>query len=289
MKITYLLLTVTLTIIMLQAYTQTDTTKNNSDTIHVGGMIIIKKVSSNVAGSKVETQSQKHRSHVSTSEAIFDLGFANWSDHTDYTALTGQQVVVNRLGQPALNKNDMKLRVGKSSNVNIWFFMQRLNLVKRYISLKYGLGLELYNFRFSSPVSFKESGPNPYAPGSNISHPFLLRDSISFSKNKLSTDYVTIPFMLNLRADPNHDKRTFSISAGVSVGYLYSSRNKQVSSERGKRKNHGDYDIENWKFSYVGEVGLGPIRLYGSYTPASIFQNGLSLLPYSVGIRFSNW
>ena len=39
--------------------------------------------------------------------------------------------------------NDFKLKTVKSVNVNIWFFMQRLNLIKHYVNLKYGLGLEL--------------------------------------------------------------------------------------------------------------------------------------------------
>ena len=95
--------------------------------------------------------------------------------------------------------------------------------------------------------------------------------------------------MLNFRSNPDYSKKGLSLSAGVSVGYLYSTRNKQISDERGKHKNHGDYDVRNWKFSYIAELGLGPTRLYGSYTPKSIFENGLNVTPYTVGIRLSNW
>ena len=38
------------------------------------------------------------------------------------------------------NKDNLKLRTIKSVNVNIWFFMQRLNLIKHVVNLKYGLG-----------------------------------------------------------------------------------------------------------------------------------------------------
>jgi hypothetical protein len=95
--------------------------------------------------------------------------------------------------------------------------------------------------------------------------------------------------MLNFRTNPNSSHKGISLSAGVSVGYLYSSRNKQISEERGKRKNRGDYDLEKWKFAYIGELGLGPARLYGSYSPKSIFENGFKMMPYNIGIRFSNW
>jgi len=105
----------------------------------------------------------------------------------------------------------------------------------------------------------------------------------------LAADYATIPFMLNFRTSPDYDKKGLSLSAGVSVGYLYSSRNKQQSDERGKQKNRGDYDVQKWKFAYIAELGLGPARLYGSYSPKSVFENGFNMRPYSVGVRLSNW
>ena len=95
--------------------------------------------------------------------------------------------------------------------------------------------------------------------------------------------------MLNFRTNPDYDKKGLSLSAGVSIGYLYSSRNKQISDERGKHKNRGDYDVQKWKFAYIAELGLGPARLYGSYSPKSLFENGFDMRPYSVGIRLSNW
>jgi len=167
--------------------------------------------------------------------------------------------------------------------------MQRINLIKRYVNLKYGLGIELHNYRFKSSISFNEGGSDPYDLSKNIAHPFVFRDSIAFSKNKLAADYATIPFMINFRTHPNSSKKGISLSAGVSAGYLYSSRNKQKSDERGKEKNRGDYDLQRWKFSYIGELGLGPARLYGSYSPKSIFERGLKMMPYNIGIRLSNW
>lgn len=274
---------------------QTDSIKvtRQNDTIHIGGMIILKKGESNEKKRVTVTIGNRHReksnSNISTSSFIVDLGFANWTDKTNYANATSDGYLVTKPGSPDLSANDLKLRTIKSVNVNIWFFMQRLNLIKHYVNLKYGLGLELNNYRFKSNISFDEGGMNPYNPLQNISHPFIFRDSISFSKNKLAADYVTVPLMLNFRTNPNENKKGISLSAGVSMGYLYSSRNKQKSTERGKHKNRGDYDLEQWKFSYVGELGLGPVHLYGSYSPKSIFKNDLNFTPYNIGIRLSNW
>ena len=278
---------------------QTDSTRRDSsitqtDTIHIGGMIIIKKDSPDQRHRETTVTVGNHRrekhSNINTAQFIIDLGFANWNDKTDYAGATSQGFFINKPGTSSpLAANDFKLKNGKSSNVNIWVFMQRLNLIKHYVNLKYGIGIEFNNYRFKSNISFKEDGVNPYNPSQNINHAFVFRDSVGFSKNKLAADYITIPFMINFRTNPNYSDKGLSFSAGVSMGYLYNSRNKQISSERGKLKNRGDYDLEKWKFSYIGELGLGPIRLYGSYAPKSIFENGLNLMPYNVGIRLSNW
>ena len=278
----------------ISSIAQTDSIaiQNKNDTIRIGGMIILKKEGPNDKNRISVTAGNPRKekpSNISTAGLVIDLGFANWVDKTNYASATAGNYLVTKAGSPDLAENDFKLKTIKSVNVNIWFFMQRLNLIKHYVNLKYGLGLELNNYRFKSAVSLKEDGVNPYDASQNIDHSFIFRDSISFSKNKLAADYVTIPFMLNFRTNPNFSDKGLSVSAGVSVGYLYNSRNKQISDERGKLKNHGDYDLEKWKFSYIAELGLGPVHLYGSYSPNSIFENGLNFMPYNVGIRFSNW
>ena len=278
-------------IICSVAMAQTDSTKTSkSDTIRIGGIIIVKNGKKdkdvNITMGRKDKEKKKN-ANVSTNWWIVDVGFNNYTDKTNYA--TAGSYLVNKPGAPALNGNDFKLRTGKSVNVNIWFFMQRLNLIEHHVNLKYGVGLELNNYRYKSNISYKESGLIPYTAGTQTNAPFIFRDSIAFSKNKLATDYLTVPMMLNFVSNPNSRKKGISLSAGVSAGYLFSQRNKQKSAERGKDRNKGDYDLNTFKFSYVAELGLGPVRFYGSYSPKSIYNHSLDMRPYTVGFRFSNW
>ncbi len=172
--------------------------QSKNDTIRIGGMIILKKEDSTTRKRHVTVTMGNRRkqgsSNISTASWIIDLGFANWVDKTNYASATAGNYLVNRPGTPALGENDFKLKTVKSVNVNIWFFMQRLNLIKHYVNLKYGLGLELNNYRFKSALSMNESGPNPYAPSQNINHAFIFRDSISFKK--ISLLRTMLPFHL---------------------------------------------------------------------------------------------
>ena len=270
--------------VAMAGYAQTDSTTQQSDTIRVGKYVIIKK-KKNPMGEKdndrsttvvIERRKQKP-TNVSTNWWIVDLGFANVKDETAYgSAAANNYLKTIRPGEAAFNKNDLDLRSGKSSNVNIWIFMQRLNITKGIINLKYGLGLEMFNYRYESNISYHK---NPA---------YIFRDSINFSKNKLYTGYLTIPFMVNINTHPGQ-KKGLILSAGVSAGYLVASRNKQISDERGKTKKRGDFDLEQFRLAYIGELGLGPIRLFGSYSMNPLHENGLKQYPYSMGIRFSNW
>lgn len=290
--------------VTVSAQTDTSAAKLNTtklqeekvDTIRIGNIVIIKNGgnhSETGSGSTRITMGRKRNkklSNNSTNWGIVDLGFANYLDKTNYAAATAGQLLVNAPNSNfPLGASDFKLKAVKSVDVNIWFFMQRLNLIKHHVNLKYGLGLELNNYRFRSEISFKEPGFSPYSTTAAIPNAYVIRDSINFSKNKLAADYLTVPLMLNFSSNPGDHNRGISVSVGISAGYLYSQRNKQQSNERGKQKNNGDYDLEQFKFSYIAEVGLGPVGLYCSYSPNSIFQKGLDMRTYTLGVRLSTW
>ena len=76
---------------------------------------------------KIGNSSKKKKSNVTTDWFIFDLGFANFRDQTNYAAFSN-----NSYNKNGVNQNSLSLINGKSSNVNIWFFMQKFNIAKRY-------------------------------------------------------------------------------------------------------------------------------------------------------------
>lgn len=259
-------------------FAQTDTTVEKSDTIVVGNFKIIKKDrkgGDGDDGTSFEISKRRKKSNISTNWSILDIGFANVRDETAYGSAAANDYLQG--SGVHFTEADMKLRTNKTSNVNFWLFMQKLNVAKHVVNLKYGIGLEMYNFRYRSNISYVES------PKVGV-----IRDSVQFSKNKLYAGYVTVPFMVNINATPDR-RRGFSFSAGVSAGYLVGSRNKQVSNERGKQKIRGDFDLEKWRLAYIAELGLGPIRIYGSYSINPLHERGLKQYPYAIGLRLSNW
>jgi hypothetical protein len=271
----------------MTGFGQTDTTtKQAPDTIKIGGMVIIREKGSKdddsekkderKRGLKITSRKNSDKpSNVSTNWWIVDLGFSNYSDNTNPASAEAQAFAGDAY---AANADWAQLRAGKSRNVNIWIFMQRINLASHAVNLKYGVGLELNNYFFDdSKVRFQKSP-------TRITSDQHLADA---KKNKLAADYVTVPVMLNFNFTPKK-KRTFGFSAGVSAGYLYSARHK-TKMDGNVDKTKSDFDLERWKLSYVAELLLGPVKLYGSYAFDNMWEKGLDQRPYTVGFRISSW
>ncbi len=272
------------------AFAQTDTTGRQNppqnDTIRIGGIIIIRKAGSKdrevVHDREYKLKNRKNSdkpSNLTTNWWIFDFGFSNYKDETSYASAAAQAYA------PGSNETWFELKDGKSRNVNVWFFMQKLNVASHVLNLKYGLGLELNNYHYKRPIRYDANPP------AVTNAPVVALDGTvnrTYDKNKLAADYLTVPMMVNINFTPKRQKG-FGISAGISVGYLYSSRNKIETSDEGKKKAKDDFNLEKWKLAYVGEISLGPVRFYGSYAFSSMYERGLNITPYNFGFLFSNW
>ena len=228
-------------IVISHAQTDTTGTPNKApqdDTIRIGGMIIIRKAGSNNktiqedTAYKMRNRRTGKKSNTKTNWFIFDFGFSNYTDKTNYASASSQAYA------PGSNKTWFDLRDGKSRNVNVWIFMQKLNLIDHVVNLKYGAGLELNNYHYKQPIRYQETTAPIPDPARVILDGTVGR---SYRKNKLAADYFTVPMMLNFNFTPKK-KKQFGFSAGASLGYLYSARHKTITSDEGKEKAKGSAD-----------------------------------------------
>jgi hypothetical protein len=265
---------------------QTDSTakKPQEDTIRIGGMVIIRKGGDDKGvdigrGPRVRDRKHYKPSAVSTNWGIVDIGFSNYDDQTNYLSADAQAYA------PGSNSSWFNLRNGKSRNVNVWFFMQRVRVIKNAVNLKYGFGVELNNYHYKQNIRYNANPP------AIANAPIVSLDNTvgrTYSKNKLAANYLTIPMMINFNFTPNRSD-PFGFSVGASAGWLYGSHNKTKTSDEGKEKARDDFDLRQFKISYVAELNLGEIKLYGSLATQSMYKRGLDITPYNIGIRISSF
>ena len=284
--------------------TGNDTVLIGTDTLKIGSILIVNKkhaqnepefkttirigdsskrwFNGDFKKTKIEiAKGPKQLKNIQTNWWTLDLGFANYHDKSPMIYWMVDPLPNNLSIYPGpMTSKSFSLNNKKSSNVNLWVVQQKVNLYQHKINLKYGIGFEMFNFRFEKPVSFRE----------DISG-FVKYDDVVFSKNKLLVKYLTIPVQINFKPNPNM-KKGFYASVGMSAGYLLNAKNKQISAERGKEKFEGNFNLNDWRIATIGELGLGSIRLYGSYGMNNLFNKNqvfYDMQPFALGLRFSKF
>jgi len=290
--------------------TGNDTVLTGSDTLKIGSILIVNKKeaeapnfktfiqvgatldkpNSGVNGwikgdfkkTKIEiSKGPRKLKNIETNWWILDLGFSNFIDKSPNLMWLAANPNTLPYGQgPMMSPENFTLINKKSTNVNVWVVTQKLNIYQHKINLKYGLGVEMFNFRFNKSISFRED------IATNVKF-----DVIPFTKNKLLVKYITVPVQINFKPNPNM-KKGFYASIGMSAGYLWNAKNKQISGERGKEKFRGNFNLNDWRIATIGELGVGSLRLYGSFANSNLFnknQSSIDMQPFAVGLRFSKF
>lgn len=248
--------------------------KKTKDTSGLAPRII--QLSTNGITVKKVADSNKVEKPFTARYCILDLGINLLSDNTNY----GSAAVANFLHTPPQyqNENLFSMRESKSINVNFYPYMgayRLLNNKNQRVYISSGVGLQVYNFRFNKPITYK-----------NDASPYVMMDSISFSKNKLAVTYLSIP--LNFIGKTKLSKGNWLVyGVGVTGGFRISSWTKQISDARGKEKNHDPFNLNPFNACVTGEIGIdGKIRLYGSYQLTPLHKDILDQHPFCIGIRF---
>jgi hypothetical protein len=291
--------------------TGNDTILNGSDTLKIGSILIVNKkeaeapnfktiikigdasygkpkegeygwIKGDFKKTKIEiSKGPKTLKNTETNWWTMDIGFANFVDKSpNLMWLAANPNALPFAPSPIMSPENFSLINKKSTNVNVWVVTQKLNLYQHKINFKYGLGVEMFNFRFDKSISFREDIAN------NVKF-----DAIPFTKNKLLVKYLTVPVQINFSPNPTN-RKAFYASIGMSAGYLWNAKNKQISGERGKEKFRGNFNLNDWRIATIGELGIGSLRLYGSFANSNLFnknQSFIDMQPFAVGLRFSKF
>lgn len=249
--------------------TDTSTKKRNSISIGSGGV----HISINKDAEKKEKEEDKAFDiHV----GMLDLGINYLSDKTNYNDPAVQQYL--NVSPELQNENLFSMRAGKSINVNVYPVLasyRLLNAKRQRIYIAAGVGLQMYNFRFTKSTTYI-----------NETVPEVVMDTIGFEKNKLGFTFLSVPLMLNFKTKLAKDA-WLVYGVGITGGYRIASWTKQVSDERGKQKNHDQFNFNNFNSCITAEFGVdGYFRLYASYQVTPLHKDIMDQYPYCIGVRF---
>ncbi len=115
-------------------------------------------------------------------------------------------------------------------------------------------------------------------------------DSIDYKKNKLSLNYLEIPFELRFRSKPDKSFRRLSIAAGFKAGYLIQSHTKykgdDANGNETKFKTFNIANLNKLRYGPTFRMGYGKVSLFGYLSISELFQEdkGPIAYPFSAGI-----
>lgn len=163
-----------------------------------------------------------------------------------------------------------------SRTVNL-YYQYEFRILKSSFSFVPGIGLSLERFKFSDDYTLG------YADGDLSSIEMISPADAGFpdiKKSHLITNYIEIPLELRYNTNPDDPARSFKISFGGRIGYMYDSFSKIKYKEDGemkKIKNKEDFNLNKIRYGLSARIGIGNVSLFGYYNLSPLFEEGKGL------------
>ncbi|MEO0473314.1 MAG: outer membrane beta-barrel protein [Bacteroidota bacterium] len=151
---------------------------------------------------------------------------------------------------------------------------------KGAVNLKTAITVDWNNYNYTNDVTLINAPEG------------LLTDTsaISFDKNKLVARYLQIPLMLNINTAPGTNDG-LSVSFGPYVGVLWKAFTKQVSEDRKKIKEIGDFGLNDIRYGFMARFDLKWFDIYAMYNLSDLFaeNQGPQTQTFMAGINVINF
>lgn len=175
----------------------------------------------------------------------------------------------------------MLLNQDASINVGLRFLTTRFSLYENKLNLITGLNFDFHNYKFQRNIHILPEREELMV----VTHP---RDSINYTKNKITMTYFQVPLLLNYTINPYNRKRSVRLSAGPYASLLIHSHTKRVSDQRGTEKEYDNFNLNNLQYGVSGRIGYRFVEVYCNYALNPLFQAGrgpdLHALTFGIGL-----
>lgn len=151
------------------------------------------------------------------------------------------------------------------SNASHLSVMRDFLLGTSHFSVGIGLGLSTHNYHTNLRFSVQPDGTDVFA---------LLADTVSYSRNKITAQYLEIPVELRFRSNVNGRGRFFRFSLGFKGGL----RLKAYSRFRDEKIHvvyYGLNEVTKWRYGVYTRIGFGYMSLYAFYQLNPVFDTGV--------------
>ncbi|SFT63168.1 Outer membrane protein beta-barrel domain-containing protein [Lishizhenia tianjinensis] len=238
-------------------------------TVKIGNKVIIIKSGENEEV-VIQTDENDSTEQVDINEDDFEFSNKKRKSEANWSGLeVGVNTFVNSSYQPDFpNAQFLEIDPSKSWNWNLNFMDGKLDIIRGYVGITSGLGLNVTNFSFRNNYIYN------YSPNQITAEMDTLAD---YSKNKLRMTYITVPLLLEFTTN-REDDDNFYFNAGIVGGVKLISKLKRETDTDGyqrKFSEKGDYGVNAFKADAIVRVGYGSWGVYASYNLLPTFDKDL--------------
>ena len=217
-------------------------------------LVLLSITTLSFAQEKIELPTTKKNKGMENVRIGVDVTFDNWLNSPD----------------------SIKNNILKSRGANV-YAMYDIPFGSSDFSCAIGLGIGSNNFSNNAAITYS---------GDTLT--LLTPISTSYKANKLSVNYIDIPFEFRFKTKPDGSNQSFKFSIGAKAGYLINSHTKYKDTESKVKV----YDIKNLDMYHYGvnaKIGYAWFSLTGYYALSSLFvkDKGPNVMPFSIGISIT--
>jgi len=175
-----------------------------------------------------------------------------------------------------------------SRTVNV-YYQYEFRILKSGFSIVPGIGLSMERFKFKNNYTIdyptSSSGDISMIPPSGASVP-------NIKKSMLITNFIDVPIELRFSTNPDDPSRSFKVSVGGRIGYLYDSFTKlkyKENNEVKKLKDKQGFQLTEIRYGLTGRIGFGGFSIFGYYNLTPLFKEGKGLQENNVRNDFNTF
>ena len=189
--------------------------------------------------------------------------------------------------QDASGPDQFSLGFYGSRTANL-YYQYDFRILNSSFSFVPGIGLSLERFKFGNENTI---GYDPNDPESIVMLTPADAELTNVKKSQLITNYIDVPLEIKYSTNPDDPARSFKISVGGRIGYLYDSFTKikyKENSELKKLKNKQDFNLTKFRYGLTARIGVGNLSLFGYYNLTPLFEEGKGLSDISADSSVKN-
>jgi hypothetical protein len=153
------------------------------------------------------------------------------------------------------------------------YYQYPIRLLNSKFSYNPAFGLSLERYKLTNNYSLTRT---PEADGTYALRPASDLGMPNADKSMLIMNYVDfMPAELRFDTNPDDKNRSFHVSAGVRVGFLFESHTKVNYKDGGEDitlKSKQNFGLSSFRYGFYGKLGVGSFDFFGYYNATPVFK-----------------